>query len=130
MIMFPPVLINYFDSTDVNDPPTNITLPTPYFKENSVEQVLLSPIILADQDGDLPLCTLVDSAGGRVKVVGTNLVVGPTMTDYESLLPPQQVNITLHCSDGNGMFIQKSFIISVKGEEYILSYTVMHAKKL
>ena len=119
VIMPPPVLINYFDSTDVNDPPTDIRLPTPYFEENSVEQVLLSPILLVDQDSNVPSCTLEDSAGGRVKVVGTNLVVGPTMTDYESLPSPQQINITLNCSDGNGMFIWKSFVISVKGEEYI-----------
>ena len=115
------MLINYFDSTDVNDPPTDIRLPTPYFKENSVEQVLLSPILLVDQDSNIPSCTLEDSAGGRVKVVGTHLVVGPTMTDYESLPSPQQVNVTLNCSDGNGMFIWKSFVISVKGEEYIFT---------
>lgn len=99
---------------DVNDPPTNITLPMPYFKENSAEQVLISPIILVDQDSDLPSCTLLDSAGGRVKVVGANLVVGPTMTDYESLPSPQQISITLNCSDGNGMFIWKTFTITVK----------------
>ena len=105
-----------FDLTDVNDPPTNITLPMPYFKENSAEQVLISPIILVDQDSDLPSCTLLDSAGGRVKVVGANLVVGPTITDYESLPSPQQISITLNCSDGNGMFIWKTFTISVKGK--------------
>ena len=100
-------------STDVNDPPSNLALPTPFLVENSAERVLISPIILTDQDGNLPSCTLEDSAGGRVKVVGTNLVAGPNVTDYESLPAPQQITITLNCSDGHGMFIWKSFIINV-----------------
>lgn len=98
---------------DVNDPPTNLTLSTPVFEENSAERVLISPISITDQDGDLPSCVLLNSAGGRVKVVGTNLVVGSTVTDYESLSPPQQFTVTLNCSDQHGRFIWKSFVIAV-----------------
>ena len=105
----------------MNDPPSNLTLPTPYLVENSAEQVLISSIDLTDQDGNLPSCILLDSAGGRVKVVGTNLVVGPTVTDYESLPSPQQVAITLNCSDRHGMFIRKSFLISVTSKCYEIS---------
>lgn len=94
--------------TDVNDPPNNLTLSTPHMMENSAERVLISPIVLYDQDSNLPSCTLLDSAGERVKVIGTNLVVGPRVTDYESLPPPQQFSITLNCSDEHGMFIWKS----------------------
>ncbi|KAJ7391373.1 hypothetical protein OS493_018416 [Desmophyllum pertusum] len=87
----------------------------PSLTENSAERVLISSIILTDPDGDIPSCTLVDSAGKRVKVVGTNLVVGPTVTDYESndLPAAKEFNITLNCSDGHGMFIAKSFVIKV-----------------
>jgi len=81
---------------DVNDPPNDLALPTPFLIENSAERVLISPIVLTDQDGDLPSCTLLDSAGGRVKVVGTNLVVGATVTDYESLPSPQQMSMSHH----------------------------------
>lgn len=102
--------------TDVNDPPSNLTLPTPYFMENSAERVLISPIVLIDQDGDLPSCFLLDDAGLRVKVIGTNLVVGSKVTDYELLPSPHQLVVKLNCSDGHGMFISKSFIISVKSK--------------
>ena len=100
----------------MNDPPNNLTLSTPHMMENSAERVLISPIVLYDQDSNLPSCTLLDSAGERVKVIGTNLVVGPRVTDYESLPPPQQFSITLNCSDEHGMFIWKTFIISVKSK--------------
>ncbi|KAL9969518.1 hypothetical protein ACROYT_G021740 [Oculina patagonica] len=101
---------------DVNDPPSNLTLvPTPILYENSAERVLISSIVLTDQDRDLPSCRLSDSSGGRVKVVGTNLVVGPTATDYESdkLPSTKEFSITLNCSDGHGKFIAKSFLIKV-----------------
>ena len=107
-----------FLSTDVNDPPSNLTLPTPLLRENSAEIVLISNIILTDQDGDLPSCRLLDNAGGRVKVVGTNLVAGPTKTNYESNDMPssKEFSITLNCSDGHGMFFAKSFFIKVVGK--------------
>ena len=102
----------------MNDPPSNLTLPTPSLRENSAERVLISSIILTDQDGDIPSCKLSDSSGGRVKVVGTNLVAGPTKTDYESSDMPssKEFSITLNCSDGHGMFIVKSFLIKVVGK--------------
>jgi len=102
----------------VNDPPSNLTLPTPSLRENSAERVLISTIILTDQDGDLPSCRLLDSSGGRVKVVGTNLVAGPTKTDYESndMSSTKKFSITLNCSDGHGTFIAKSFLIKVVGK--------------
>ena len=101
----------------MNDPPSNLTLETPALIENSAERVLISAIKLTDQDGDLPSCRLSDDAGGRVEVVGTNLVAGPTMTDYESdkLPSTKQFSITLNCSDGHGMFIAKSFTMDVVG---------------
>lgn len=102
----------------MNDPPSNLTLPTPLLRENSAERVLITSIILTDQDGDIPSCKLLDSSGGRVKVVGTNLVAGPTKTDYESSDMPssKEFSITLNCSDGQGMFIVKSFLIKVVGK--------------
>ena len=81
--------------------------------------MLISTIKLTDQDGDLPeSCRLLDSSGGRVKVLGTNLVAGPTETDYESndMSSTKEFSITLNCSDGHGMFIAKSFLIKVVGK--------------
>lgn len=102
----------------MNDPPSNLTLPTPSLNESSAERVLISSIILTDEDKDIPSCRLLDSSGGRVKVVGTNLVAGPTITDYESndLPSTKEFSITLNCSDGHGMFIAKSFLIIVVGK--------------
>ena len=104
----------------MNDPPTNLTLLTPFVMENSHQKVLISPIIFYDQDADVALCHLVDSAGGRVEVLGTNLLAGPTPTDFESLPPPKQLHIQLNCSDQHGLFIEKSFVIQVKGRYCIL----------
>lgn len=119
----------------MNDPPSNLTLdPTPLLYENSAERVLLSSIVLTDQDGDLPSCRLTDSSGGRVKVVGTNLVVGPTATDYESNTLPstRDFSITLNCSDGHGMFIAKSFLIKVVGKwkKSLQCFLLIYAKVL
>lgn len=120
LVILNQTLSNYFVliSTDVNDPPSNLSLETPSMKENSAERVLISSIILTDQDGDFPTCRLLDDAGGRVRVVGTNLVAGPTMTDYESAQLPstKYFSIKLNCSDGHGMFIAKTFTIKVMGE--------------
>lgn len=120
LIILNQTLSNHFvlTSTDVNDPPSNLSLETPSMKENSAERVLISSIILTDQDGDFPTCRLLDDAGGRVRVVGTNLVAGPTMTDYESaqLSSTKDFSIKLNCSDGHGMFIAKTFTIKVMGE--------------
>ena len=120
LIILNQTLSNHFvlTSTDVNDPPSNLSLETPSMKENSAERVLISSIILTDQDGDFPTCKLLDDAGGRVRVVGTNLVAGPTMTDYESAQLPstKDFSIKLNCSDGHGMFIAKMFTIKVMGE--------------
>ena len=104
--------------SDVNDPPTNLTLSTPFMKEHSPENVFISPIILTDQDGNMPSCHLINNAAGRVEVVGTNLVAGPTVTDFEALPSSKQLSIVLNCSDQQGMSIEKSLVIKVLGKHY------------
>ncbi|XP_031570149.1 cadherin EGF LAG seven-pass G-type receptor 1-like isoform X2 [Actinia tenebrosa] len=102
---------------DMNDPPTDISLPgiggQLAFKENSGENVMISEIKLVDQDKDTPTCTLVNDASARVAILaGKHLVVGPTMTDYESLAD-KKVQIKLNCSDGHNAFISRSFKIKI-----------------
>jgi hypothetical protein len=104
--------------TDMNDPPTDINVPgidgQLAFKENSGEGVIISEITLTDQDGDsTPICTLVDNAGGRVKLHAVKiLVVGAIDTDYESS-DDKELRIKLNCSDGHNASVSKSFNIKI-----------------
>ena len=104
-----------YSSSDVNDPPTNIQVPNLNMKENSVENILISPVIVLDQDGNVRGCRLLDDAGGRVKLIGMNLVAGPNMTNFEAVPRPKTLTIKLNCSDVDNKSLARSFAINVKG---------------
>ena len=100
----------------MNDPPTDIQVPNLKLKENSVENILISQVTVIDQDGNVKGCDLRDDAGGRVKLVGLNLVAGPISTNYEALGASKTLDIELKCSDTDGKSVSKSFKIDVSGK--------------
>ena len=110
---------------DANDPPTDIRLTNQNMNEESDEGVLIASIVLVDQDGDQPTCVLIDSAGDRVKVVGTNLLTGPTKTNFETMGQLKMFQVKLNCSDQHRLYIVKSFDIKVLGEQICLWCVVL-----
>ncbi|XP_046847658.1 protocadherin beta-9-like [Xenia sp. Carnegie-2017] len=96
---------------DVNDAPTDIEIRNnPSFKENSVENIFISNVVMIDEDKNTKTsCKLLDSSEDRVKLDLLTLLVGPRPTDYESLDSSKSLKINISCEDEFGMSINKLF---------------------
>ena len=103
---------------DVYDAPTDIKIrKNPSFKENSVENIFISNVVMIDEDRNTKTsCKLLDSSEDRVKLDSLTLLVGPRPTDYESLDSSKSLKINISCEDEFGMSINKLFVIPVKGK--------------
>ena len=110
--------LQYVSFVDVNDAPTNIEISKDSsFKENSVEDVFISNVIVIDEDKNTkPSCKLLDSNEDRVKLNSLTLLVGVHSTDYESLDSSKSLKINISCEDQYGMAINKLLVIPIKGK--------------
>ena len=103
--------------TNINEAPTDILLSAYSIEENSLEGTTVANITVVDPDDVISnntfryhTCTLLDSAGGRFKVLdGLTVAVGPGELNYEQT---SNHTITVQCSDG-GLTVSKSFTITV-----------------
>ncbi|XP_065053229.1 protocadherin Fat 4-like isoform X4 [Rhopilema esculentum] len=103
--------------TNVNEEPTDIQLSGSFVDENSPEETAVANITVTDPDDALLAvprsyhsCRLLDSAGGRFKVVNQlYLAVGSGELNFER----HSVHmITIECSDGK-LSVSKSFPINI-----------------
>ena len=101
---------------NVNEAPTDIKLSRTDVDENSIEGTVIANIVVTDPDDVVSkrigyhICTLIDSANGRFKIVnGLTLAVGPGELNYELY---DNHSVSLQCSDGELTFT-KTFTIIV-----------------
>jgi hypothetical protein len=98
--------------SNINDAPTNITLSHASIAENSFNGAVVGTLSDVDQDaGDSAAFTLVDDAGGRFAINGTNLVVADgSKLDFES---NTSHSVTVRATDSGGLTFDKAFNIAV-----------------
>ncbi|CAB4023992.1 protocadherin Fat 4-like, partial [Paramuricea clavata] len=95
---------------DVNDPPTDIRLHPADAKlsENSVQNVFITQLEMIDLDSNTKAsCKLQHNSNGRVNLISMILVVGPTITDYESLGSSKSLQILVRCEDQHGASVTR-----------------------
>jgi hypothetical protein len=96
----------------INHAPTDISLSAATVLEHSLSGALVGQLTTADFDiGDTFTYTLLDSAGGRFKIVGSQVQVNNgTLIDFSQAASH---NITVRTQDIYGASYDKTFLISV-----------------
>jgi hypothetical protein len=96
--------------SNVNETPTDIALSANSVAENSAANTIVGALSATDPDiGDSASYTLIDDAGGRFAISGTNLVVAGSL-DYETATSHQ---VTVRVTDGGGNSYDEVFTINV-----------------
>jgi hypothetical protein len=107
------------DILDVNDKPTGIKLAADAkLVENSAENVFISKVEMVDEDRDTKAsCKLLDTSDDRVSYNNDALalLVGGTMTDYESLDSSKELEIVIECQDEHGASVTSTLRLPVEG---------------
>jgi len=81
-----------------NEPPTDISLTGTAVSENAADATVVGTLSGTDPNGDALAFSLLDDAGGRFEISGTDLVVADgTLLDYESATSH---DVTVQVSDG------------------------------
>lgn len=94
---------------DANDAPTAIALSGTQVTENVARGTVVGTLSASDQDGDALSYSLIDTAGGRFALRGTQIVTaGPI--NYEEAT---RHVITVQISDGQGGVTLRDFTISI-----------------
>jgi hypothetical protein len=107
----------------VNDPPTDIRLHPADAKlsENSVQHVFISQLEMIDLDSNTKAsCKLQHNSNGRVNLMSMILIVGPTITDYESLGSSKSLQILVRCEDQHGASVTRWINLPVEGNFGVL----------
>lgn len=101
--------------TNINDTPADILLSKDYVAQASAVGTMVGSLAVVDvdlPDHDSHTFTLTDSAGGRFKIVGTELqVANGTLLNYASAT---QHTVTVKVTDASNATYTKSFVIKVK----------------
>ena len=72
---------------------------------------------MIDQDSNTTAsCQLLNTSNDRVQLVNMTLVVGPTVTDYESLDSFKTLWILIKCEDQHGAAVESWIRLHVKGD--------------
>jgi fibro-slime domain-containing protein/RHS repeat-associated protein len=98
--------------TDVNEAPTQILLAGSTIAENSAQGTFIGELTTQDPDeGDTHAYQLLDDAGGRFQLVGTQLQVkNGALLDFES---NPQFSIEVQSTDAGGLITTQRFAINV-----------------
>ncbi|NCR09221.1 MAG: hypothetical protein GPI95_13180 [Microcystis aeruginosa LG13-11] len=104
--------VNFTINNANNDTPTNIKLTNSNINENSPNNTIIGQISVSDPDpNDTHTLTLIDDAGGRFKLVGTQLqVANSSLLDYET---NTSHNITIKATDAGNLSLQKDLTINL-----------------
>jgi len=104
--------VNFTINNANNDTPTNIKLTNSNINENSPNNTIIGQISISDPDlNDTHTLTLIDDAGGRFKLVGTQLqVANSSLLDYET---NTSHNITIKATDAGNLSLQKDLTINL-----------------
>ena len=97
-----------------NDAPTDVALLASSIAENASNDTIVASITSMDADtplGDTATYTLVDDAGGRFAISGTDLVVADgSLLDAETAVSH---SVTVRATDAHGLSDDQIFNISV-----------------
>ncbi|NER39686.1 MAG: hypothetical protein F6J93_38090 [Oscillatoria sp. SIO1A7] len=106
------IAVTDVDETIPNSPPVDIALSNRVVAENSASGTIVGDLSTTDPDpGDTHSYTLLDDAGGRFAVAGSQLVVANgTLLDFEN---NSSHPITLRTTDAAGNSLNKIFTIAV-----------------
>ncbi|NCR27335.1 MAG: hypothetical protein GPJ25_13450, partial [Microcystis aeruginosa LE13-04] len=104
--------VNFTINNANNDTPTTIKLTNSNINENSPNNTIIGQISISDPDlNDTHTLTLIDDAGGRFKLVGTQLqVANSSLLDYET---NTSHNITIKATDAGNLSLQKDLTINL-----------------
>ena len=96
--------------TGTNDAPTDLALSANTVAENSANGTVVGQLSAVDPDAsDTATYTLVDDAGGRFAIDGSNIVVAGSL-DYETATSHQ---VTVRVTDGGGNTYDETFTVNV-----------------
>lgn len=100
------------DLQDVNEKPTNITLSNGNVQENKPTGTVIGQLTVSDPDSQQShLCSLTDSANGRVALSNNQLTVGSTGVNYEDA---SSFSVKVLCRDPGGLTVENTFMILVQ----------------
>lgn len=97
---------------DVNEKPTNITLSNSNVQENKPTGTVIGQLTVSDPDRQQShVCSLTDSANGRVALSNNQLTVGSTSVNYEDA---SSFSVKVLCRDPGGLTVENTFVILVQ----------------
>lgn len=101
-----------------NDPPSDIALTNASIVENSLNNTVVGALSATDQDANAALTfTLIDNAGGRFAIDGSNNLVVAGGLNFEAASSHQ---VTVQVSDG-ASFYNETFTINVTDQQNIVT---------
>jgi len=106
-----------------NQAPTNVLLSNSAIKENSANGSVVGVLSAVDPDtGNTHAFALVDSAGGRFRIAGNQLVVNNSgLLNYEAATSH---TVIVRATDGGGLSVQKSILVNVQNVNELVSFDV------
>ena len=97
---------------DVNEKPTDIQLSNNSVQENRLAGAVIGQLSVRDPDRQQGhVCSITDSANGKVGINNNKITVGSAGIDYEEA---SSFNLTVLCRDPGGLTVEKSFVILVQ----------------
>lgn len=106
-----------------NRAPTNVLLSRSTIKENSASGTVVGVLSAVDPDsGNTHSFALVDSAGGRFRLAGSQLIVNNgALLNYEAAASH---TIIVRATDGGGLAVQKSLLVNIQNVNELVSFDV------
>lgn len=97
---------------DVNEKPTKINLSNRIVQENKPTGTLIGQLTVSDPDRQQShVCSLTDSANGKVALSNNQLTVGSAGVNYEDA---SSLSIKVLCRDPGGLAVEDTFVILVQ----------------
>lgn len=97
---------------DVNEKPTGIQLSNDSVQENEQTGTVIGQLSVSDPDGrQSHVCSVTDSANGKVGISNNQLTVGSAGINYEET---SSFSVKVLCRDPGGLTVEKSFVILVQ----------------
>ena len=97
---------------DVNEKPTKVTLSNISVQENIPSGTLIGKLTVSDPDRQQShVCSLTDSANGKIALSKNQLTVGSAGINYEDA---NSLSVKVLCRDPGGLAVEDTFVILVR----------------
>jgi hypothetical protein len=106
-----------------NQPPTDVLLSSNTVLENSAANTVIGALSAVDPDaGNTHTFTLVNNAGGRFALSGSQLVVAnASLLNYEAATSH---TIVVRATDGGGLSVDKSLLVTMQNVNEVVGFDV------